>query len=187
MEDIVNKFKTILLVSIFALSVGAGGVQAALVNFTLDGTVNDDSGGNGFGLTNGDSITATGVFDDSAQTGVGSESVSFGLGSGNSLNLVVGSESFTQLDDVDYDTGNSPTFSFTDGSFTGFNFLATFGTFGSFSSVNLAFDAGDDNFNSNFASGTWGNYSTTVVPVPAAVWLFGSGLIGLVGVARRKK
>jgi len=26
----------------------------------------------------------------------------------------------------------------------------------------------------------------TVVPVPAAVWLFGSGLIGLVGVARRK-
>lgn len=27
---------------------------------------------------------------------------------------------------------------------------------------------------------------TTVVPVPAAIWLFGSGLIGLVGVARRK-
>lgn len=26
----------------------------------------------------------------------------------------------------------------------------------------------------------------TLVPVPAAVWLFGSGLIGLVGVARRK-
>ena len=27
----------------------------------------------------------------------------------------------------------------------------------------------------------------TVVPVPAAVWLFGSGLIGLIGVARRRK
>jgi hypothetical protein len=27
----------------------------------------------------------------------------------------------------------------------------------------------------------------TVIPVPAAVWLFGSGLLGLVGVARRKK
>ena len=25
------------------------------------------------------------------------------------------------------------------------------------------------------------------VPVPAAVWLFGSGLLGLVGIARRKK
>ena len=27
----------------------------------------------------------------------------------------------------------------------------------------------------------------TTVPVPAAVWLFGSGLLGLVGIARRKK
>jgi hypothetical protein len=25
-----------------------------------------------------------------------------------------------------------------------------------------------------------------VVPVPAAAWLFGSGLLGLIGVARRK-
>lgn len=29
--------------------------------------------------------------------------------------------------------------------------------------------------------------SASVVPVPAAVWLFGSGLLGLVGMARRKK
>ena len=29
--------------------------------------------------------------------------------------------------------------------------------------------------------------TTSAVPVPAAVWLFGSGLIGLIGVARRKK
>jgi len=28
--------------------------------------------------------------------------------------------------------------------------------------------------------------NTTAVPVPAAVWLFGSGLLGLVGVARRR-
>jgi hypothetical protein len=27
----------------------------------------------------------------------------------------------------------------------------------------------------------------SAIPVPAAVWLFGSGLIGLVGVARRRK
>ena len=30
-------------------------------------------------------------------------------------------------------------------------------------------------------------YGGTVVPVPAAVWLFGSGLLGLFGVARRKR
>jgi len=29
--------------------------------------------------------------------------------------------------------------------------------------------------------------SSTMVPIPAAVWLFGSGLLGLVGIARRKK
>ena len=30
-------------------------------------------------------------------------------------------------------------------------------------------------------------YGVSAVPIPAAVWLFGSGLLGLVGVARRKK
>ena len=31
------------------------------------------------------------------------------------------------------------------------------------------------------------NYKASVIPIPAAVWLFGSGLIGLIGVARREK
>ena len=30
-------------------------------------------------------------------------------------------------------------------------------------------------------------FTPTTVPIPTAVWLFGSGLIGLIGVARRKK
>ena len=41
-----------------------------------------------------------------------------------------------------------------------------------------------------FANLTYELYLTgtvSAVPVPAAVWLFGSGLIGLIGVARRKK
>jgi len=32
-----------------------------------------------------------------------------------------------------------------------------------------------------------GSITPVVIPVPAAVWLFGSGLLGLVGIARRKK
>jgi hypothetical protein len=32
-----------------------------------------------------------------------------------------------------------------------------------------------------------GNLNLTAVPIPAAVWLFGSGLLGLVGIAKRKK
>jgi len=35
------------------------------------------------------------------------------------------------------------------------------------------------------ATGTLG-YNVPTIPVPAAVWLFGSGLLGLVGVARRR-
>ena len=39
------------------------------------------------------------------------------------------------------------------------------------------------------ADGTvrWDGASLTAVPVPAAVWLFGSGILGLIGVARRRK
>ena len=39
----------------------------------------------------------------------------------------------------------------------------------------------------NFKTGQTLAVDVKVVPVPAAVWLFGSGLIGLVGVARRKR
>jgi len=33
----------------------------------------------------------------------------------------------------------------------------------------------------------YGSAEVSAIPVPAAVWLFGSGLLGLVGVARRRK
>ena len=49
--------------------------------------------------------------------------------------------------------------------------------------VSLASDV--DPFNHlGVAVGSW---TYTVIPVPAAVWLFGSGLLGIVGVARRKR
>ena len=43
------------------------------------------------------------------------------------------------------------------------------------------------NFTSSFLAGSALVRTTQPVPVPATVWLFGSGLVGLVGLARRKK
>lgn len=40
-------------------------------------------------------------------------------------------------------------------------------------------------FGNIYLLGTWST-SVATVPVPAAVWLFGSGLLGLIGMARRK-
>ncbi len=44
-------------------------------------------------------------------------------------------------------------------------------------------------YNKNTSYGFMGSYlvQASVVPIPATVWLFGSGLLGLVGLARRKK
>lgn len=49
------------------------------------------------------------------------------------------------------------------------------------------FDATNANWSFS-AQETGSTYSMTVTaaPIPAAVWLFGSGLIGLIAVARRK-
>ena len=50
---------------------------------------------------------------------------------------------------------------------------------GPFPGLNVNFDIGSGN--------SLTVLSVSTVPVPAALWLFGSGFIGLVGVARRKK
>ena len=63
------------------------------------------------------------------------------------------------------------------------------------SRVSISFNSlspDDINWSSSGANdmGSWVYRDTNFlsqVPIPAAVWLFGSGLIGLVGVARRKK
>ena len=39
----------------------------------------------------------------------------------------------------------------------------------------------------DFPNTTYAVWEVSAVPVPAAVWLFASGLLGLIGVARRKK
>lgn len=164
--------------------------HAALVNFELTGTVDlQADSGNVFDLSLTDTISVSGTFDDSILTG-GTGIVSFGSGSGNTMAMVVGSQTFSAGNDTNFLSGY-PQLSLNAGLFDGLNIEITFGdsSASAFYSQDFWFDGYDDiNDNlGNLVSGTWTDFQMTPVPVPAAVWLFGSGLLGLVGLARRKK
>lgn len=181
--------KIILATALVMLSLG--NAQAALVNYTITGDVvlGDEFGDvNDFGLTEFETVTVTGTFNDSALTSSGG-AISFGDGSGNSMTLSIGTETLFATDDKDYAGGDNPSLSFT--SYTSltsavlsdFDFLTGLdpAVLNYFSSFGLSFDDGE------FMFGDWReNVEITAVPVPAAVWLFASGLIGLVGVARKR-
>ncbi len=141
---------------------GDAGIGLTSFNFNIDATV--------FAIvTTGDpidipdvsfSLTSTGLFD----SGQGYFSGTFDAGSllsGSFTNLYVlslGDANGQFLGDLNY-TGGSLKGNLTAGRIEG-----------TFDSAGIVAKLG----------------SVTVVPVPAAVWLFGSGLIGLIGVARRK-
>ena len=166
---------------IFTILIGINSAQAALVNYTITGDVilgDRPSGWNAFGLTAGDTITATGIFDDSVLTS-GSGTILFDSASGNSMTLTVGSQTFTASDDDRFLSG-SPSITLDGFGLLGFDYLASTSEY--FSSYLTGFDDGDS---------LYGEWQTTVaispVPVPAALWLFGSGLIGLIGISRRRQ
>lgn len=72
--------------------------------------------------------------------------------------------------------------------FQSFNFLLLSGS-GTVSGNGFDATEGTWKFSANTANSntfSWSSSSATVVPVPAAVWLFGSGIIGMAGVARRR-
>ncbi|MHB1142268.1 MAG: cohesin domain-containing protein [Sulfuricaulis sp.] len=58
---------------------------------------------------------------------------------------------------------------------------------GGISPLSIAINAlGDANGDPLAATTMSGSVTVTAVPIPAAIWLFGSGLLGLIGMARRK-
>ena len=176
---------------ICALVLFSGSTHASLVNLTVNGTV----GGalNWGGLSTGDPITANLVLDISAYTGVGLEQFYF-TGS-NTLDITAG----THLFDESMDSALNASVSFYDGVMNDLNFGALYGVNGApeeFDSVGLTVLASrtfTEKVKGKWVTtdyqlaAHWDAVTLTPVPVPAAVWLFGSGLLGLAGVARRKK
>lgn len=178
--------KTSSKIIALAMIFGAGNVNAALVNFEITGIADYwADAGNVWGLVDNDLITATGTFDDSVLIG-GTGTIDFSL-SGNSLTIAVGSITYFESDDDKHASGGYPTLSLSGGGIddlNGFNFFTTLGG-NSFESLNNTFFGEDLNLNQ--INGTWASTVTlSPVPVPAAVWLFGSGLLGLFGVAKRR-
>lgn len=180
--------KTARTVAAISMALGMGSAQAALWNFTLSGEVVYADDPNDYNLISGSPVTVTGTFDDSVLMG-GTGTISFATGNpyGNTFTVNAGDIAFTPnevFSGTPQLTLNAMNVDFTT---TGFSFYATdLDTSATFNSYFSYFD-GDD-INMGLISGDWLNFSTTpvVVPVPAAVWLFGSGLLGLVGIARRR-
>lgn len=182
--------KKLLFVLLLAVM---GSAQAAPVtyNFTIIGDVllgDECLGPNSFNLTGQcglgslDTITATGTFTADLGT-IGNESgtVSFAALSGNTMSIDMnGAATLTQADDTD---GLGSSLTFLNGQLTNFDFVSDDGD--SLSSLFLDFTNGA-NFGAGQFSGEWqANVALTPVPVPAAVWLFGSAL-GLLGWMRRR-
>lgn len=105
------------------------------------------------------------------------------------LTLNFGSLSYTEADDLDYGLGPFPDADFLDGALVGIGFFTD--QLDAFNEVIWELDAFGNSFGfydfatgDMVASGTF-NFASPV-PIPTAIWLFSSGLIGLLGVARRK-
>lgn len=129
------------------------------------------------------------TYDDTLVSPVGNSYIGHGDGLiGLSLNF--GSLSYTETDDLNYGFGY-PDAEFIDGALVGIEFSTDYvnccgQTVWELDMVGHEFQFMDFSSGNLVASGTWQNTSVSAVPVPASVWLFGSGLVGLVGVARRK-
>lgn len=175
----VNKRRKNYIFSMLILLLSMGSVNAALVGFTAEGTVGTADPGNIFGLNTSTSNTifASGVFDDAVFSTSGNLTSYT-----TTLSLDVGTQDFTEADAL-----GVTEIVFQDDAFLGFNFFTDFGSTAFFDSTFDFFNGEDDDF--NYIDGSWNvaSYSVSAVPVPAAAWLFGSGLLALVGFFRRKK
>jgi len=112
-------------------------------------------------LPGGDSLTMAGVSFDSL---LDTTFWSFSIVGGQPVcfDTGIGGGCGTGTSQINFDDPNDP--------FPAISFTDTF--------IGTAFDL--DELSMGF------NYSITAIPVPAAVWLFGSGIIGLFGIARRR-
>lgn len=180
------------ITSILAMILTASSANAALVNFTITGDIlaGYETAHNDYGLVAGDTIKAFGVFDDSLLTG-GTGTIVFDDMNVNTLTISAGSLTLFTYNAVDYvvddkdNAGINPYLSFVNNQLVDFDYYAHAGHNGApsgFLSSMLGFtDLGA-------LEGEWrSSVEMQPVPLPAAPLLFGSGLLVLANIARRRK
>ena len=152
----------------------SGAAQAATVTYTLDNVLQDNAklmtGSFNWTYTEGDFENGTGLFTELYIPGHG-----------------------TDIDalTINFDIANSIEFSFTDNVHNGgvnvSLFLQTPLTPTQSALVDLNLSSYEIEVGAQNGGFVSGSILASAVPIPATVWLFGSGLLGLIRVARRKK
>ncbi len=177
-ETLMNKVTTFASAAVLALA--AGQASAALINVTA--VITGNATGAGTSATTG---SGTGVYDDVADV----LTLNYTQQQDTTApGYAVGVMELTGTVVVDFGAGTAVNTPASCTSISGFDacFAAEIGIANPANSLSgdwLAFTTVDS------VSGATAtiNYAVTPVPVPAAAWLFGSGLLGLAGVARRRK
>jgi hypothetical protein len=189
-------YRVFLTTSIFMLTMAGSIAQAGIVDLTLFGETTSASDINDFGLNVGDQVSLKATFDYSVLSGLGSESINFSQGSGNSLSLFMGDLTFVADNDIDFFAGY-PLINFFDGIFSGIDYVAYSGTNGAPADLNIE---GDTNWYSEsqsgrsqqWVTGIWDDDTLSItgtpdIPEPGPLALVGIGLLGAWVASRRRK
>lgn len=184
MRTFLSKYLGLILLLVFSTN-----AWSALVSVDFAGTINKIKSGYGGALDLSADVTGQVIYDDALLTGGRHDKIALDSNPSFGLTFNLGPYTFTQTDDADYGSGYPIAF-FKYGTLKGLDFYVPDAESG----LNLIvykkrFFLSDDRGHRLLRGSLDLKFHPEpplATPVPAAVWLFGSGLLGLIGMAWRR-